>query len=243
MAVCLIVLPSGGARAEDRTGEGDGEEKISLYQEKNASWMRNAAIDFLDSAIKPPITEWKLARINLPQYRKIPVDFDRYEISLLRSAHNGRKLTIAYHFYINDKLIKRLTATANVELFADVVVAKQKIKRGQTIDEGMVALEKRKITTPFSGLGTEIDLVIGQMAERNIRAGQKIRVSDTARPPDIKAEDIVMIVAENNNVKVTSRGVAKKDGSVGDVIPVVNLRSNKKIYAQIIDDSVVKVTF
>ncbi len=239
----MVALPLEGARAADRIGGDNGGENFSLNEENNASWMRDTAVDFLDSAIKPPIKEWKLARINMPQNRNIPAVFDRYEISLLRSAHNGRTLTLAYHFYNKEKLIKRLTATANVELFADVVVAKQNIQRGQTIVEGMVALEKRRITTSLSSLGTEIDLVLGRMAERNIRAGHKVRVSDTARSPDIKAEDIVMIIAENKNVKITSRGVAKKNGSIGDMIPVVNLRSNKKIYAQIIDGSVVKVTF
>lgn len=230
---------AGGAPGTDA----DKEAKFTSHREKSTGWMRSSAEEYLDSIIKPPVTEWKLVEIRLPAERKIPSDFDDYDIALARSAHRGTSYVLTYRFFNNDRLIKKLNVTARVELFADVVVAKQKIDRNTTITEEMLGLEKLKIDSIKPDFCTQIANVSGKRAERNLKAGKPIYKSELGVPMDVKAGDIVMIVAEKENLKVTAKGVAKKSGLTGEMIPVINLRSNKKIFAEIIGTSKVRVNF
>jgi flagella basal body P-ring formation protein FlgA len=59
----------------------------------------------------------------------------------------------------------------------------------------------------------------------------------------VKRGDLVVIIAESKGLKITTRGQVKKKGRLGEQIPVVNLDSNKVLYARVIDANTVKVDF
>ena len=82
-----------------------------------------------------------------------------------------------------------------------------------------------------------------QVTGRNILPGRAILRSGLAKAADVKAGDVVTIVAESDSVKLTTRGIAKKDGAIGEVIQVINVRSNKKLYAKVVDSGTVQVAF
>jgi len=50
-------------------------------------------------------------------------------------------------------------------------------------------------------------------------------------------------VAETRLMKITARGVAQQDGSVGQWIPVVNIDSRKVVYGRVRDGETVEVSF
>jgi len=53
----------------------------------------------------------------------------------------------------------------------------------------------------------------------------------------------VSILAESKGLRVSDIGIAKEGGRRGGRIRVVNMDSNKGVYARIIDSSTVKVEF
>jgi flagella basal body P-ring formation protein FlgA len=61
--------------------------------------------------------------------------------------------------------------------------------------------------------------------------------------PVVKRGDIVQVVAETPVLRISVKGMAKQDGAKGDRIKVVNLRSKKVIYAQVVDGQTVSVEF
>ena len=62
-------------------------------------------------------------------------------------------------------------------------------------------------------------------------------------PPLVKRGDVVSIIAESKDLKVTTLGVAKEKGSLGGRILVENLTSKKEVYAYVIDSNKVRVEF
>jgi flagella basal body P-ring formation protein FlgA len=55
--------------------------------------------------------------------------------------------------------------------------------------------------------------------------------------------DVVRMVAESDVLRVAAKGMAKENGAVGERIRVMNLRSRKIIYAQVMDEQTVQVEF
>ena len=62
-------------------------------------------------------------------------------------------------------------------------------------------------------------------------------------PPVIRKGDVIQIVAETAALKLTTQGVAKEDGGIGERIRIVNTNSSKVIYARIMDAHTVSVQF
>lgn len=199
--------------------------------------------DRIAEALDPSISQWKIVDLDIPDAGRIPAGFDEFRISSTKSSPRGNRFVLGVEFFKNGKLIKRLNARARLEIYADVVVSKTTIRRGALLVGHMLALEKRPVSLPISDLCTDIAQVEGQITNRRIVSGRTIRKSEISRPPDVRAGKAVMILAENMNVKITTKGIAKEDGAIGDVIPVVNSRSNKRIFARVTGDSTVRVVF
>lgn len=216
---------------------------IAAKGERTADWMRSAVEARLRETIAPPVIEWRITDINLPPAALIPADFDEYRLTEGHVAANGKVRTIVFNFYKNGKFIKKLGVVCRLELFADIVVAKTTVRRGSVITREMLDIVRREVTLPADDFSTEIAQVTGQQAKRTIRARGLLRKSDLEPVPTIRSGEIVMIVADNGNIKITARGIAKSDGAMGETIPVLSLRSNKKIHGRVIGDGTVQVAF
>ena len=216
---------------------------IAAKGERTAHWMRDAVESRLQESLKPPVIDWRITDITLPPESMIPVDFDEYEVTGGEGSANGKSRTFVFNFYKNGQFIKKLGVVCRLELFADIVVVKAAVKRGSVITREMLDIVRREITLPADDFCTEIAQATGQQAKRTIRARRMLRKSDLEPVPAIRSGEIVMIVAENENIKITARGIAKSDGAMGETIPVLSLRSNKKIHAKVIGGGKVRVTF
>jgi flagella basal body P-ring formation protein FlgA len=70
-----------------------------------------------------------------------------------------------------------------------------------------------------------------------------LRADNIELPPLVKRGDFVTIIAESENLKITTLGQVKKRGCIGERIPVVNLDSKKVLHALVVDANTVKVDF
>lgn len=208
-----------------------------------ATWIKKAAKKHLKTQIEREITSWRIVEIKAPTGKTLPENFDDYEITDARRDHRGKTRVLNFVFYKNDRVIRRLNVTCKLELFADLVVAKTGIRRGGAVTNDILETANRKLEFALSAYYTEIAQVKGQVATRKITAGRAIMRSETAGAPDVKSGEIVLIIAEKRRVMATAKGVAKKNGKIGEIIPVVNLRSNKKIYARVTGAGQVEVAF
>ena len=248
LSVAALLMPMSGMAdsAEPRiiTGEATlARANIAAKGERTADWMRQAVESRLQETIAPPIIEWRITDINLPPSGLIPADFDEYRLTEGHVAANGKTRTIVFNFYKNGKFIKKLGVVCRLELFADIVVAKTTVRRGSAITREMLDIVRREVSLPADDFCTEIAQVTGQQAKRTIRVRGLLRKSNLEPLPTIRSGEIVMIVADNGNIKITARGIAKKDGAMGETIPVLSLRSNKKIHGRVIGGGTVQVAF
>jgi flagella basal body P-ring formation protein FlgA len=88
-----------------------------------------------------------------------------------------------------------------------------------------------------------VDEVVGKRALRLINTNEVLRIDLVEMPPVVKRNDIVTLVAEKGLLRITAKGEVKENGRRGERIRVINLDSNKEIYARVIDANTVRVEF
>lgn len=218
-------------------------EKIAALDAKTSAYLRQIAGEYLAGQMPEAVEEWRIAELAVTTNDKIPAEFDSYQITPLRSSKGGELRALTVEFSKNGSVIKRLGIDLKVEMFAEMVVAKSRISRGTAITADMLDVQRRVVESPLEDLCTQIAQVTGQVAERSILPGRAVLQSGLARAADIKAGDVVTIIAETDSIRLSSRGIAKKDGTIGEMIPVVNLRSNKRLFAKVVDSGTVQVLF
>jgi flagella basal body P-ring formation protein FlgA len=247
LTIGMIILFASSVWADSAQSKDESpaaaKEIIAANQAEFAGSLRKAVESYLASQMPENIADWKLVKMSRSESEAAPKDFDDYRMSQSNSSPNGDVRNIVVEFIKNDKIIKRLSLNCKVEMYADAVSAKGNISRGATITQEMVEVRRVVLESPPSDLYAGAEEVVGRVAERNIQSGKVVRKSHISRVMDIRAGDLVVIVAKNDAVQLTARGIAKKEGAIGEMIPVVNLRSNKKLFAKIVDGGMVEVEF
>ncbi|MGD8880351.1 MAG: flagellar basal body P-ring formation chaperone FlgA [Desulfobacterales bacterium] len=151
--------------------------------------------------------------------------------------------SIAIDFSVNGHFEKKVRATAIVEVWGPVVVTRRPLGRYKPITEDDIMLQTMDLTNLSANVVSDPEAVLGKRTKRAIGAQTPLRADSIELPPLVKRGDLVVIIAESKGLKITTRGVVKKKGRLGDRIPVVNVDSKKVLYARVIDSNTVQVDF
>ena len=125
-------------------------------------------------------------------------------------------------------------AAASEPLETEVLIATTTINRGVRLDESMFERQLRRGRLPS-------DLILGGdelnhlQANRIIVAGDALRRSMVSLAAAVKKGDLIEIRIEKGALSVSAMVRALTDGSVGDVIEVVNAESGRPLRAKIVD--------
>ncbi len=236
-ALLLVLLAAGRGEAVER------REISAASDAKTAAFFEKSIGEYLASALSDTVSEYRILNISVSGNENIPAKFDDYRFTVLRASKGMENVIGEATFYSNDNEIKKINVSARVEIQAEVAVATERIPKGTTITEGMLRMEKMNLHGAATDFCTDLAEAVGQVAERNIQPNRPVAKANLAKGVDVKAGDLVLLVAENSEVKLTTRGVAKKDGSIGELIPVLNLRSNKRLFGKVVDAGTVQVNF
>ena len=220
-----------------------GEEKIAGGDVTTADWMKEAARKHLEASIPPGVVEWEIEDIRLPDPDRLPPDFDSFTVTGSDRQYRANGFRLSFNFRKNGKVIKKIHVSGKLKTLADIVVLKTTAAPGTVLTEEMMAVERKPVRLPMDDFCTDLAHIQGRQATRSIRAGEPVRKSFLSAVPDVREGEMVMVTAENRNIKVTVRGIAKKDGRLGELIPVMNLRSNKKVFGRITAPGRVFVAF
>ncbi|MBI3581892.1 MAG: flagellar basal body P-ring formation protein FlgA [Nitrospinae bacterium] len=251
-AALLVVALAGFARTPARAAPGQvsreepgpaQKENFSAERAEFAGELRKAVEDYLGPQMPQIVADWRLVKMGGIEHETPPKDYEAYRIAPGGSTNSGDRRTIVVEFLSNDKVIKRTSLNCVIEMHARAVVAKRDVPRGATITPDMVEVAGVLVDSPPSELYGGTEDVVGRVAERNIQSGKVVRKSLVGRGVDVKAGDLVVIVAKSDAVQLTVRGIARKEGVIGEMIPVVNLRSNKRLLAKIVEAGTVRVDF
>ncbi len=129
---------------------------------------------------------------------------------------------------------------AEIKRYKKVPVLNQSVKFGDVLTEEMLTLEKREMLN-VRDTYQAIPQLVGMQAMRFLNAGQVVQYSDVKKEQVAKRGQMVKAIVGNNSFEVAISAEVQEAGSVGEVVKVKNLDSQKVFAAKIIERGVVRI--
>jgi flagella basal body P-ring formation protein FlgA len=134
-----------------------------------------------------------------------------------------------------------LYVSANVGLEMPVVVATRDIGRGDPLEAMDLKLEVMDTTHLLRGHFSAVEELVGNRIKRTLRRGQVVTPSMLVVQKTIERGEQITIVSAIGTIEVRSRGKALRDGNPGDLIPVQNLSSKRRLQARVVSSGLVAI--
>jgi len=135
----------------------------------------------------------------------------------------------------------KIYVPVHVALMDLVVVTRNPVVRGQTLDAGDLMLQEIDVTSQRKAVFHEISDVVGLRSKRTLDAGDVVHAGLLQRAKLIKRGSDVQIRAVNGGLHVTMRGKALSDGSRGQRIRAKNLSSGRIVTGTVTQSGVIEV--
>jgi flagella basal body P-ring formation protein FlgA len=134
-----------------------------------------------------------------------------------------------------------LRFTGTVTETVQTATLARSVRSGEIIRASDILMERRrKAEVGGEALGAE--QAIGLAAKRPLRGGQAVRPADLMKPQVVQRNETVTILYQVPGVTLTVRGKALEAGSVGDIIGVLNVQSNRPIQGTVVGPGRVTMT-
>lgn len=127
-----------------------------------------------------------------------------------------------------------------LQRFAQVITPTKTIAKGDKILENDLQLIENEITT-LNSYFTDKSSIVGQTAKTIILPGQIIQSTQIIPFKFVKRGEIVNMVAEIPGLKITSKGTALNDGTLGESVQVKAISSKRIVEATVVSEHTVKV--
>ncbi|WP_439841752.1 flagellar basal body P-ring formation chaperone FlgA [Aeromonas taiwanensis] len=114
------------------------------------------------------------------------------------------------------------------------------VAKGDKLSESMLTLAYQDQTLIRGDYLTDPTALIGVRSKRELKPGQPIRLTQVCV---VCKGDQVTLVAENSSMQIKTMARALQDGSFGDMIRLVNIRSGRAVQGQVSAVGSVIVTF
>jgi len=133
------------------------------------------------------------------------------------------------------------TISGRVVTMTEVPVLRRRVEPGEVIHADDV--EWSSVRTDRIGRDVIVDTanLIGMSPRRPVRPGDTILASELRAPVVVAKNSLVTIRLDTARMSLSAQGRALEPGSTGDVIRVMNTKSNKIINASVVDSGTVRV--
>ncbi len=185
----------------------------------------------------------KISRLDLPPVIEVPSGDLEVRASAMGVKSLFAPFSVALEFWVDGRLARRVTTTAQVEASAKVLVAARDLSGKTRLREGDFALASVQLERHPSLYLHDPRRLRGAALINPLAAGEAITLDALTSEIVIKPGDPVRIVGESKSLNIAVMGEARASGRVGDRIQVKNLQSGLLLQALIIDEGVVGVRF
>jgi len=213
------------------------------YQSISDATFRKIFRDYLCQHLGKEKSDIILSKLKVIGKKPVPagkIHFQLFQKDKRRLAGYVRLVVI---ISVNGVVKNKVKLSGWVDVFESVVCARRNLKKGEILEEGDFYLARKNISHLSSNILTDTGKAVGCMAKHAIRKDTCIKEWMLEKPLVVKRGDMVTILAESGNLRVTVPGRVLVKGHMGELIRVQNSMSKKVIYARIIDNSTVSVDF
>ncbi len=187
--------------------------------------------------------EIKIKNFNAPLKVRVPEEASKS--CFVKFSQRSRFIgpTSGSIIFGRDMLDRKIVhVSAFITFRTDIPVPRHTISRGRVITKNDLYIKHLDISH-WPALVMDPRDCIGMRAKTYIKKDQPILASNIEKPPVISRGQVVLIEAVGNNIVVSDKGIALRDGYIKDTIPVKNLSSGRQVFGTVVAASRVRVEF
>ncbi|ACL59576.1 flagellar basal body P-ring formation chaperone FlgA [Methylobacterium nodulans] len=166
-----------------------------------------------------------------PPVLTVPVDLDG-PASAVEVAYDPRSRRVSALVTVGARQASLRVSGQVIEMI-EVAVLTRALARGESVGAADVTVQRRARDGSSADATADAASLVGQVAQRALAPGQKLRAGDLARPELVQRGETVTILYEGPGVSLALRGQAKEGGPLGAVVAVVNPVSKKVLQATV----------
>jgi len=220
-----------------------GASKISVVSKGitiNPEKINQIIDQFLQSELdKYPDAEFQFTPESLPMPFTLPAGEVAWKVVPSKPGVIGSS-RFSVVFRVDGKVRKNISVRGDLKALMPVAVATQTLKANEPLSSSNVTMEVRDIAD-IRGAVFDKNQLSGKQATRTIKAGKVIQTSYLKSIPLVHRGEMVKVVLRSGGLQLTTKGIARSDGGLNDVIRVQNTNSNKFFYCQVTAPGLVEV--
>jgi flagella basal body P-ring formation protein FlgA len=181
--------------------------------------------------------------VELPGPTRIPAGPFRARVIVPPGVPLLGRVRLQVELSVEERPVKTVWATADIGLYAPVVIARRPVARGETLAADDLTLDRRDLSEMPRGVLTSLAEATGTIARAPIAALAPIRREQVEAPATVHRGDVVLLVAERGALRISAPGEARENAGVGQQVHVLNRTSRKDVTGHVLDASTVAVDF
>lgn len=238
----FMAIASAGFSTSDFSFESPSLVRIRrASQNVDSKLIREVVANAVLNPLKTVGAETELTRLDIPVSVEVPTG----EVEVRASSGKVRDLfssfSISIEILVDGRVVKRISAMAQVEATMPVVVAARDIQSNERIKETDVRVETRKLSKPVTNYFRDFSKLRGTDSSRPIAKGEIVTSDSMIAGIVIKAGDSVRLIYNSGGMQIIVMGEARALGRIGDRIQVKNTQSGTFLQAIIVDEGIVRV--
>lgn len=135
----------------------------------------------------------------------------------------------------------RLFVPVRVTVLKSILIAAAPLERGKVLTASDVILAEREVVATPGGYVTTVEGAVGQFIRRSVPAGTVLTPAMLDPPVLVRRGQNVTLEARSGPIIVRMAGVAKGDGTLGEIISVENVASRKLVQGIVRNEKAVEI--
>jgi flagella basal body P-ring formation protein FlgA len=212
-------------------------------QEVSEAAVRGIVESHLAAALGGSAKDVELRGLELPHVIRIPTGAYRARVLHPAGAPLLGRVRLQVEFLVDERPVKTVWVSADIGLYASIVVVRRPVARGEALGSGDLGVERRDLSQTPRDVLTDVDEAARMTARSAIMPYTAIRRDQVDAPSAVRRGDAVLLVAERGALRITAPGEAREDASPGAQVRVMNRQTKKDLLGHVLDARTVRVDF
>ncbi|MFH1449708.1 MAG: flagellar basal body P-ring formation chaperone FlgA [bacterium] len=220
-----------------------GTEKVLVmrsYQTLDLDELKKKIRDYLIECMEDNQEEIKIEFYQIPKKIELP----NGEVKIY-VGFNGRPTHLVGNIYVPVRIdvsgakYKVIKIGVKVRRFSKVVVANKNLELGHILDQADIRLALRETTFLSYDVARDLDLALNKRLTQRVDEGKALCERWIEVLPLVKRGEEVEILSKMDNILIKTKGLAREDGKLEELIKVRNISSKKEVLAKVIEKNIV----
>jgi flagella basal body P-ring formation protein FlgA len=137
--------------------------------------------------------------------------------------------------------LAKASISGRVVTMTDIPTLRRRVEPGEVIRHEDIEWNSTRADRLGRNIILDADNLVGMSPRRPIRPGDPVLASELRAPVVVAKNSLITIRLETSRMSLSAQGRALEPGAAGDVIRVMNTKSNKVINAAVVDTGTVRV--